>query len=55
MLGRPFDDNLRVLVVLDYNIYYEIQGKSIRIHLFWDTRRNSIDLEVSLRRVKLYE
>ena len=55
MLGRPYGKLLRILVVMNYNIYYQVQKDLIEIHLFWDTRRNPAELEISLKRIKLYE
>ncbi len=40
---------------MNYNIYYQVQKELIEIHLFWDTRRNPEELEISLKRIKLYE
>ncbi len=54
-LGKPYNDFLRILIVMNYNIYYQIQKDLIEIHLFWDTRRNPAELEISLKRIKLYE
>ena len=34
LLGRPYNNFLRILVIMNYNINYQIQDDKIEIHLF---------------------
>ena len=47
LLGKPTDiDSVRIKVVRDYHIFYEIKDNDIIILIIWDTRRDERKLEL---------